>query len=146
MADYAFGSDRWPGLSKLVEECGEVLQVCGKIMGTGGQPWHWDGSNLNKRLEEELGDLVAAAAFVIEHAGLDLDRIDAWVGEKTTIFDRWHEEGDPAPNDAEDEAVDDYQGQRSCPDTGEHRSHSWKWLINSNLSKQLFCPGRTRGY
>lgn len=28
--DYAIGSKKWPGLTKLIEEAGEVLQVVGK--------------------------------------------------------------------------------------------------------------------
>jgi NTP pyrophosphatase (non-canonical NTP hydrolase) len=61
---YAIGSETWPGLSKLVEECGEVLQVAGKLMGTGGQVEHWDGTDLRERMTEELADLLAAIDFL----------------------------------------------------------------------------------
>jgi NTP pyrophosphatase (non-canonical NTP hydrolase) len=97
-ADYTFGSDNWPGLSKLVEECGEVIQVCGKIMGTGGQFEHWDGSNLAERLEDELGDLTAAIDFVTFHVGLLRSRIAQRAEEKFDTFERWHAEGDPPPD------------------------------------------------
>lgn len=62
---FAIGDERWPGISKLVEESGEVLQVCGKLVWTHGDVTHFDGSNLKSRLETELGDLLAAIAFVI---------------------------------------------------------------------------------
>lgn len=29
---FSIGSKRWPGISKLIEECGEVLQIAGKLM------------------------------------------------------------------------------------------------------------------
>lgn len=31
--DFSIGGTLWPGLSKLIEECGEVLQVGGKLIG-----------------------------------------------------------------------------------------------------------------
>jgi hypothetical protein len=33
---FAIGSDAWPGTSKLLEEQGELVQVLGKLMATGG--------------------------------------------------------------------------------------------------------------
>ena len=89
---FMIGAARWPGVSKLIEEAGEVLQVCGKLVGTGGEGKHWDGSDLKTRLEEELADLLAAIFFVVEHCGLDSDRIDARVHTKTNTFRHWHTE------------------------------------------------------
>ena len=40
---FAIGDKKWPGISKLVEEAGEVTQVAGKLMGSGGDILHWDG-------------------------------------------------------------------------------------------------------
>jgi hypothetical protein len=51
---FAIGDKEWPGISKLVEEAGEVGQVCGKLIGSGGETAHFDGSNLRARLSEEL--------------------------------------------------------------------------------------------
>jgi NTP pyrophosphatase (non-canonical NTP hydrolase) len=89
---YSIGSDHWPGLSKLIEECGEVIQVAGKIIATNGETAHWDGTDLRERLQDELGDLVAAVAFVGERNHLDQDRVLARVDEKSDLFDRWHVE------------------------------------------------------
>ena len=44
----------------LAEEIGEVSQVVGKIIGTGGETSHWDGAGpLDVRLEEEAHPLAA---------------------------------------------------------------------------------------
>lgn len=90
---FAIGDKEWPGISKLVEEAGETLQACGKLMGTGGQEQHWDGSNLHARLEDELADLTAAILFVREMNALDGERFDERVQKKLERFRRWHELG-----------------------------------------------------
>jgi len=79
------------GLSKLIEECGEVIQIAGKLLAypSGVHP---DGAgNLNERLEDELGDLGAAIQFVIEARQLDgRYRISNRRQEKLVTFRRWH--------------------------------------------------------
>ena len=72
MDQYCIGSARVPGLSKVVEECGEVSQVAGKIIGLGSIGEHWDGTNLKDRLEAELGALLAAVDYLVEKNGLSL--------------------------------------------------------------------------
>lgn len=89
---FAIGDDEWPGISKLVEECGEVAQVCGKLMGTRGAATHYDGSNLKLRLEEELADLQAAINFVRAACALDADAIEARAIKKLTLFLQWHKQ------------------------------------------------------
>ena len=88
---FAIGDSKWPGISKLVEEAGEVQQVCGKLLGTRGALEHWDGSNLKTRLEDEIADLVAAAYFVTQKNGLDEDRMAERIEEKMRLFEQWHE-------------------------------------------------------
>lgn len=108
-APYSIGSDHWPGLSKLIEEIGEVdaelaevalhralgrvQQVCGKLLGTGGAVEHWDGSNLKERLEDELGDLRAAIRFVAAQCGLNSERMRAREYAKVELFEAWQAEG-----------------------------------------------------
>lgn len=93
---FAIGSDVWPGLSKLAEECGEVVQVVGKLMATGGAAEHWDGTNLHNRLLDELADLCAAIGFVIDwNFGGDVtpERYRAYVDRlnyKRGLFEQWH--------------------------------------------------------
>lgn len=97
---YAIGSKHWPGLSKLAEEAGEVMQVVGKILGTGGESAHWDGSDLRVRLVEELGDLIAATEFVAEMNGLDVVAIVERSRTKLDTFRRWHAEQADTPTPA----------------------------------------------
>ncbi len=87
---FSIGSNVWPGVSKLAEEAGEVMQVVGKLMGTGGASEHWDGTNLRARLADELADLSAAIEFVIDKCDMPVEQIRARMREKLTTFDRWH--------------------------------------------------------
>lgn len=93
-ATFSIGSRRWAGLSKLAEESGEVVQVVGKLLGTGGDPAHWDGSDLRVRLQEELGDLLAAIDYVLRVNRHDLSLLAVTVrrAEKLETFLRWHRE------------------------------------------------------
>jgi NTP pyrophosphatase (non-canonical NTP hydrolase) len=106
MGKFAIGSRTWPGLSKLVEECGEVLQVAGKIIATGGEPDHWDGTTLRQRLVDELGDLSAAIGFVVDQNLDDLDRhqVEIRRDQKRRLFEDWHQVPDsPAEGDQREE-------------------------------------------
>lgn len=89
---FAIGSPVWPGLSKLTEESGEVQQVIGKLMGTGGAIQHWDGSNLQERLIEEMGDCWAALQFVASKNNLDMGAIERRRAKKLALFNQWHED------------------------------------------------------
>lgn len=89
---YSIGSDRWPGLAKLAEECGEVIQVIGKIIAANGETAHWDGTDLLERLEDEIADMRAAAAFLIRHNDLDAGRVTNRTADKLVTFDGWHRE------------------------------------------------------
>jgi len=86
---FSIGSTCWNGLSKFVEEMGEALQLLGKLIATGGNPKHWDGSNLRARLEEETADVLAAAIYFAKKNGLDTA---ARVEEKLAQFEAWDEE------------------------------------------------------
>jgi NTP pyrophosphatase (non-canonical NTP hydrolase) len=94
---YHFGSSHWPGVAKVVEELGELSQVLGKIMGTGGSPEHWDGSgDLVRRLEEEMGDVLAAVQWLGDHNNpVDMVRVMKRAKAKYETFDGWHHEGAP---------------------------------------------------
>lgn len=88
--DYSIGSQKWPGLSKLIEEMGEVQQLLGKLIATNGEPAHWDGSNLIVRLQEELADLAAAMIFFLSRNKLDTPLYSARVLKKVEQFKQWH--------------------------------------------------------
>lgn len=87
---FAIGAKHWPGISKLIEEAGEVTQVAGKLLGTYGDAAHWDGTDLRARLVLELGDLLAAIDFVIEANGLERVHVEARRSEKFSQFCAWH--------------------------------------------------------
>lgn len=96
MSDFSIGGKLWPGISKLIEEAGEVTQVCGKLIGSRGNIHHWDGSNLKERLQEEMGDLWAAMQMVIKANDLDEDAMQERASSKLALFWKWHNE-QPAP-------------------------------------------------
>jgi NTP pyrophosphatase (non-canonical NTP hydrolase) len=83
------------GVAKLIEECGELQQVLGKKLAwwTPDQP-HWDGSMLNQRLEEEMGDVLAAIEFVIEQLELSRRSIIDRAESKGDLFNTWQEQID----------------------------------------------------
>ena len=89
---FALGSTLLPGLSKLMEEAGEIVQVGGKMLQVGNDGPHWDGSILRLRMEEDLGDITAAIEFFIEYNDLDSQRIGARAIEKLALFVKWHKE------------------------------------------------------
>lgn len=89
---FSIGSGTWPGVSKLVEECGELGQVLGKLIATSGDPAHWDGTDLMARLHDELADVQAAIWFLEEANGLDGGAIEGRAHLKVTAFREWHAE------------------------------------------------------
>lgn len=89
---FDIGSKRWNGLSKLIEECGEVVQVGGKILGIRGKINHFDGSNLKDRLGEEISDVLAATIFVVDKNKLNRNGIMKRVEEKLQKFNEWNEQ------------------------------------------------------
>lgn len=89
---FSLGQGQWPGIAKLIEECGEVIQVCGKLIATGGDVNHWSGVQLDAKLVEELGDLTAAIEFVIGHNdALDPIAISRRASRKKELFIAWHD-------------------------------------------------------
>lgn len=79
----------WRGIAKLNEECGEVIQLIGKLMAypAGDHP---DGKgHLKHRLEDELADLKAAIAVVMVKNNLDTVRIYKRIEKKQALFATW---------------------------------------------------------
>lgn len=92
MVDDALGRmstehERWKGIHKLTEECGELCQVIGKINAFPDGNYPDGGPSLGLRLEEELADVEAAIAYVREKNSLSpmTDR----VAEKLWKFRNW---------------------------------------------------------
>lgn len=94
---FSIGSDVWPGTSKLVEEIGELGQVLGKLIGTGGRVEHWAGPDLDLRLMEELPDVQAAIDFFIQantdfFDGEDQRAMGERRAKKVALFWKWQRE------------------------------------------------------
>lgn len=89
----SIGAEEWPGLAKLAEECGELLQVIGKIIAfPAGE--HPDGAgSLLARLTDEMADVSAAVWYAGKaNKELDWEAFKDRYALKTTLFERWHEE------------------------------------------------------
>lgn len=94
---FVIGTIIWPGVAKLIEETGELQQVLAKLVAFPHTP-HPDGTDLVERLQDELGDVVAAMDFLIdENDDLDADRIAARAAFKRRRFQYWHDGGEGLP-------------------------------------------------
>lgn len=105
LAPFAIGSALWTGLSKLLEEGGEVIdamadvalfkaigkvmQTGNKLIGTGGLTQHWDGRDLRRNLEDEIADLEATIIFFKKHNSLDHKRMKRRTAAKLKKFEYW---------------------------------------------------------
>lgn len=80
------------GVAKLIEECGELQQVLGKKLAwwDTNEP-HWDGTVLSERIEDEMGDVLAAIWFAAEQLGLNKVRIGARQQRKAMLFGDWQD-------------------------------------------------------
>jgi hypothetical protein len=96
---FAFGDPHWPGLAKLNEECGEVIQEIGKLMMVHGSAVHWSG-DLRQRLLEEISDMQAAGDFVLDHCFSAEERLRSAGrrADKTAKYQHWQNApGDDRP-------------------------------------------------
>lgn len=91
--DYIIGSDKWNGLSKIIEEMGELHQVFGKLIGSNGDTNHWSG-DLSVKMIEEIGDVQASILFFLDKNfdPLDLDKLSDRIDEKYELFQKWDSE------------------------------------------------------
>ncbi len=81
------------GLTKLVEECGELIQVAAKLIAypDGDHPDRAGG--LFMRLEEELGDVLAACRFVSTKLWeVNFQSIDERAKSKFLQYQKWDKE------------------------------------------------------
>lgn len=81
------------GLTKLAEECAELIVIKEKIAGLGHLGNHWDGQNMLLALENEMADVFAAANHVIHRYELDVDRMLTRKEHKMRLFDYWQKGG-----------------------------------------------------
>lgn len=78
------------GLTKLVEECGELIQIAAKKITFPNTDAHPDGAgSMKARLEDEIADVIAAIGIVIHQHKLDGDRIMERGEKKRVLFQSW---------------------------------------------------------
>lgn len=94
--DFSIGSVLWPGVSKLIEEVGELGQVLGKLIAVAGETKHWSG-NLREKLVEEIGDVYAALDFVVYYnfGQEETRQIRLRREKKLATFTEWHRNPKP---------------------------------------------------
>lgn len=81
------------GLTKLGEECGELVQIAMKKIAYPDTDEHPDGKgSMLRRLEDEMGDVIAAMQFVTDKLGLDRERISVQARHKLVTFHRWDQQ------------------------------------------------------
>lgn len=77
------------GLAKLAEELGELSQVVGKKLAYMEGPHPDGGVSLDLRLEEEMGDVIAAISFVQKKLKLESAHIQLRAHHKLDLFQNW---------------------------------------------------------
>lgn len=85
-------------LALLSEECGEVVQIVGKILRHGLSSCHPDGGFPNYRLlESEVGDFLAATRLIASAGMIDMVRVeDAADVKSRKVFKYLHHSSPPA--------------------------------------------------
>lgn len=92
LPDNGFGSEVWPGLSKVTEECGELLQVIGMLAAYPDGVRLPDGTDLVGALIDAAGDVAAAVQFLIQaNPCLNDDRFSERRRMKLARFMGWHD-------------------------------------------------------
>ena len=77
------------GANKVQEECGELLQALAKREAVGPGKRHWDGSLVDRRVEEEMADVLAAIQYAAERMGLNQKLIAARMEKKYALYCKW---------------------------------------------------------
>jgi len=78
------------GLTKLMEECGELVQICAKKIAYYDSDDHPDGKgSMITRMTEEMGDVLAAIDFVARKWQISEDALAARRLKKRELFIEW---------------------------------------------------------
>ncbi len=85
-------------LALLSEECGEVIQVVGKILRHGYESCHPNGGPTNRELlEKEIGHVKAATAMMRRAGDISIAATVNHMDEKLRTVDRYLHHQKPAP-------------------------------------------------
>lgn len=83
------------GLTKLIEECGELIQICAKKLAYYDTDDHPDGKgSMEARMIEEMGDVMAAISFVGRKFHLNVDAVLDRADKKINLFLEWDNSSD----------------------------------------------------
>jgi NTP pyrophosphatase (non-canonical NTP hydrolase) len=77
------------GLVKLVEECGELIQVAAKLIAYPDKQHPDNQGCLGLRIEDEIADVLAAIEFVRSKLSLSDHDIEMRVRTKLNTFSNW---------------------------------------------------------
>ena len=81
------------GLAKLAEELGELQAVVGKKIAYFDTDVHPDGAgSLAERMQEEIGDVMAAMRFVANELDLDDHIILNRAASKLELYEQWRDD------------------------------------------------------
>lgn len=79
----------WPGLKKVIEECGETIVEGAKILVFPNGKHPARKRNLQYSLEDELADVLGSINYLIDRNGLDRKRIEKRAKNKYRKFAGW---------------------------------------------------------
>lgn len=99
------------GMNKLMEECGELIQVLAKKSAypEGAHPSRLIGNSMDAKIEDEIGDVLAAISFVTKKLKLSDHDIQSRANAKYNVFldwdrdteDQWHQNRDVETGETE---------------------------------------------
>lgn len=80
------------GLTKLMEECGELIQILAKKLAYIDTDIHLGDNPIKHRMEDEIADVVAAITFVVEQFDLDVPYMSTRANKKIELYEKWAKE------------------------------------------------------
>lgn len=80
------------GLTKIVEECGELTQICAKKIAYMEEDFHPDGQFMRGEIEKEIADVLASIEFVAQKWNLNRENISNRMMIKLRLYNQWDKE------------------------------------------------------
>jgi len=76
-------------MTKTIEECGELIQVLAKKISYIQDGHKYADENIDSKIEEEIGDVMAGIRYIIMSLDLDPETIDARMNKKYKKYENW---------------------------------------------------------
>lgn len=77
------------GLTKVIEECSELIVICAKKSAFMDKDFHPDGQNMRVEIEKEIADVLATVEYVTSTWNLDKEFINNRMSEKLKLYRKW---------------------------------------------------------